>query len=229
MPIERFEVAVQARRVEAVTALLSTPEGEARERAVLLANGAGFHMEAPWMAAVAEGLTARGFRVLRFNYPYKERGVREGRMLPPDGREVLEASHLRVLEALRERTGGGRPLLAGKSLGARISTLLAAKDAPCAGLVLFGYPLHPAGRPERLRSEHFPAIAQPALFFQGTRDSLCDLGSLERELTRFGGSATVEVVEDADHGFRVRKRSGRTDAEVLEAMLDRVAAWEHGI
>jgi len=226
MQTERFEIPVESGRVDAVSALWTEPDDPASTGfPILLANGAGFHMESPWMAAVAEGLTARGFGVLRFNYPYKERSVREGRTLPPDRAPVLEACHARVLAALVERTGIARPILAGKSMGARYATILAAKDAPCRGLVLFGYPLHPPRRPEQLRSEHFAAVAQPALFLQGTRDALCDLELLERELGTFGGSATVEVIETADHGFHVLKRSGRTDEEVLEGLLDRTAGW----
>ena len=225
MKTERLEIPVETQRVAAVAALWTAPAGSVQALPILLANGAGLPMRSPWMTAVAEGLTARGFGVLRFDYPYQERSVREGRRLPPDRRPVLEDCHARVLAALVERTGVARPILAGKSMGARLSTILAAKDVPCRGLVLFGYPLHPAGKPERLRSEHFPAVVQPALFLQGTRDALCDLALLERELARYGGSATVEVVEGADHGFHVLKRSGRSDEAVLETLLDRTAAW----
>jgi predicted alpha/beta-hydrolase family hydrolase len=226
MSWERLQLPVEAPRVEHVSVLFGEAEGEARERPLLLANGAGFHMESPWMASVAEGLRARGFTVMRFNYPYKERSLAENKPLPPNRAPILEAAHARALDLLRERTGCERPLLAGKSLGARMSTHLAAQGHAAAGLVLFGFPLHAPKRTERLRSEHFAAIAQPALFLQGTRDSLCDLGLLEPALATWGGKATVEVIEDADHGFHVPKRSGTTDAEVLERVLDRVARWD---
>ena len=175
---------------------------------------------------VAGNLVTRGFPVLRFNYPYRERAAREKKQHAPDRRQVLEDAHARGLAALRERVGGGRILLAGKSLGGRISSYLAAKDLRCAGLILFGYPLHPPGKPDKLRHEHFPAIVQPALFLQGARDALCRLDLMRKSLRSFGGTATLEVIDDADHGFHVRKSSGRTDADVLEAMLDRVALWE---
>ena len=213
-------------RIDEVSALWTPPVGVPRESAILLANGAGFHMESPWMAAVAEGLAARGFPVLRFNYPYQERGVREGKRLPPDPAPRLEATHERAARMLSERTPEERLILAGKSLGARMSSHLAAKDFPCHALCFFGYPLHPPKKPEKLRSEHFAAIVQPTLFLQGTRDDLCDLDLLRHELRRYGGRATLEVVEDADHSFHVRKRSGRTDEEVREALLDRVVSWE---
>jgi len=230
---ERFEIPVDHAQLDAVSALWhEAPARARRASAILLAHGAGLDMDSPWMSEVADGLVARGFGVLRFNYPYKERAARRGKSLPPDRRPVLEAAHARALDALIERAGERRALLAGKSMGGRMATLIAAKDAPCRGLILFGYPLHPPRKrdervdPKRLRREHFPAIVQPALFLQGTRDALCDLELLGDALRTYGGTATLEVIEDADHGFHVLKRTGLTDDEVRERMLDRVAAWE---
>jgi len=223
---ERFEIPVEAAKIAEVSAVFDEHGGARRESAILLAHGAGFSMDAPWMTTVAHGLRDRGFDVLRFNYPYRERAEREGRQRPPDRAEILERAHSTALGVLRERVGGRRILLAGKSMGGRMSTHLAAKGDDCAGLVLFGYPLHAPGRTDKLRYEHFAAIAQPALFLQGTRDKLCQLDLLEECLKKYGGKATVEVIEDADHGFHVRKASGRTDAEVLERMLDRIGEWD---
>lgn len=223
MPSERF--ALPFAELE-LSAQYDAPERGARASAILLAHGAGFHMDAPWMTAVAQGLVARGFPVLRFDYPYKERARRAGRDVPPDRQGVLEEAHAAALAALSARAEGCRLLLAGKSMGGRISTYLAAKGEPCAGLVLFGYPLHPPKQPARLRSEHFPAIAQPALFLQGTRDEFAELALLEQALARYGGRATLEVIQGADHGFHVLKSSGRDDDEVREFMLERVARWE---
>ena len=95
----------------------------------------------------------------------------------------------------------------------------------CAGLLLFGYPLHPPKRPEKLRHEHFAAIVQPALFLQGTRDTLCDLELLRQALQTYGGSALVEEIEGADHGFHVPKSSGRTDEDVLEGLIESAEQW----
>jgi len=117
-------------------------------------------------------------------------------------------------------------VLAGKSLGARIGTHLAAKDAPCRGLALLGYPLHPAGKPDKERSEHFPRIAQPALFVQGTRDDLCDLDRLRAALDRFGGPATLAVLDTADHSFKTLKKSGLDEDAVFAWILERIDRWE---
>ncbi len=223
MSSERFAIAF---RDETLSAQFDRPEGGARASAILLANGAGYDLDAPWMAETARGLVERDFPVLRFNYLYKERAVREGHEKPPDRTAILEQAHTAALEALAARAGPARLILAGKSLGGRMSTHLAAKGERCAGLVLFGYPLHPPKQPTKLRSEHFAAIAQPALFLQGTRDDFADLELLRTALSRYGGRATLEVIEDADHGFHVRKKSGRSDEEVRTFLLDRVARWE---
>jgi predicted alpha/beta-hydrolase family hydrolase len=186
----------------------------------------GYHLDSPWMADCARGLVAHGYPVLRFNYPYRQRSMRERRELPPDRAPVLEEAHALALAALAERVGGRRLILAGKSLGGRIATHLAAKGERCHGLVLYGYPLHPPGRPEKLRHEHFPAIAQPALFLQGTRDEFAGLELLRPALARFGGKATLEVIEGADHGFAVGKKSARTTEAVRAGLHARFSEWE---
>ena len=105
--------------------------------------------------------------------------------------------------------------LAGKSMGGRIASMLAARGEPAAGLVLLGYPLQPAGRPEVLRSEHLPRIKCPMLFVQGSRDRLCDLGLLRGVMAGLSG----------DHSFKVPKRSGRTERMVWEEIVETVASW----
>jgi predicted alpha/beta-hydrolase family hydrolase len=222
---ERFEIVDEA-SVGRVSARFDAPSGQARASAFLLAHGAGFHMDSPWMTDVLQRLVERGFPVLAFNYLYRERALREGKEKPPDRTAVLESTHRAALRALEQRAAGARVLLAGKSLGGRIATHLAAKDEPCAGLVLFGYPLHPPGHPEKLRSEHFAAIAQPALFLQGTRDEFCDLELMKAALQRYGGNATLALIDGADHGFHVKRSSGRTEGEVLGDLIERVDAWE---
>ena len=223
MTVEELEIPFEEGLPQGRNALpalwMASSGSSARGSAVLLAHGAGGSMRSPFLETVAAGLAAGGLGVLRFNYPYRERALRAGkRMLPPDPPARLEASHRAALAALEELAPGRRPLLAGKSLGGRIGTHLAAAGAPAAGLVLFGYPLHPAKRPEQGRSGHFGAIAQPALFLQGERDALGTPGELRRALETFGGSWELVPIEGGDHDFAVPKKLGPGRAEVL--------AWE---
>lgn len=215
----------------ALDALLERP-GPAvtpRASAILFAHGAGANKDSDFMNTIAGGLCARGFTVLRFDYPYMQRAREEGRRRPPDRRPVLERAHAAALETLERLARPQRVLLAGKSLGARIGSYLTAEDTDgrlARGLVFFGYPLHPKGQPERLRTEHFPLLTVPTLFLQGTRDGLCEVPLLEAALETYGGRATLAWIEDGDHDFGVLKRTGRERTDVLEELVDRVDEWE---
>ncbi len=213
-----------------VRALLDRPRGEVRESAILFAHGAELDFASDFMQSIAERLAVAGFAVLRFRYPYMERRERESKKFPPDRMPLLEEAHFRALDFARRELDARRILLAGKSMGARVSTHLAAKGADAAGLVLFGYPLQAAGKPtddrNAQRREHFPAIVQPALFLQGTRDPLCDLAKLRGALKNFGGHATIAVIDDADHAFEVRKSSGRDRNAVRDELVRAVDQWE---
>lgn len=225
MSDERFALAVDHPHVDAVAARWQTPARDDRGVAYLLAHGAGAPFDSDLLEAVTDGLLARGVAVLRFLYPYMERARREGRRLPPDRAPRLEAAHARALEALEERAGDRCLLLGGRSMGGRMASHLAARGARCDGLVFLGYPLHPARDPDRERSEHFPALATPALFVQGTRDALCQLPRLGRALEVYGGEARLHLVEGADHGFRLPRRAGRTPAEVIDELVTAVDGW----
>jgi predicted alpha/beta-hydrolase family hydrolase len=213
--------------VQHVSMLLDLPpEGADLETSVyLLAHGSGAPMTSHFIAGVAERLAARGLPVLRFQYAFMEQLQRSGTRRPPDRRSLLEAVHRAALRDVEQRFPGRRVLLGGKSLGGRIASYLAAAGETCAGLVFLGYPLHPAGKPDKLRSEHFAALAQPALFLQGDRDALCDLQLLRAALALYGGQATLAVVEGADHGFDVLRSSGRSLGEVLDEVAARTITW----
>ena len=178
------------------------------------------------MAETAEDLSAAGFPVMRFHYAYAQRMLDEGKRRPPDRRPLLEAVHRQAAATLRAHFPGRRLLLAGKSMGGRMSSHLVAAGEPADGLVFFGYPLHPPKRPDRLRSDHFGDLEVPALFLQGTRDALCDLDLLRDALTHYAGPTHLHVVEGADHGFAVLKRSGRMADEIRSELVSEVVRWE---
>ena len=185
-------------------------------------HGAGAGMEHPFMTAVALGLVERGIATLRYQFPYMERGSRR-----PDVPKVAHAAvRAAVAEAVRRMPR--LPLLAGgKSFGARMtSQAQSASPLPgVAGLLFFGFPLHPAGKPSIDRAQHLAGIKVPMLFVQGTRDELADVGLIEPTVEALHGRATVHWVSDGDHSLHVPARSGRSDAQVLGTALDAVLDW----
>ncbi len=214
---------------DSLDAILERPQAGERESVVLLAHGAGANMSSEFMESMSTLLVERGFAVLRFDYPYMKRARELGRRQPPNRRDMLERAHRAAIGELAKRAPDRRILLAGKSMGGRMGSYLAAEDTDgglAAGLIFLGYPLHPRKQPEKLRCDHFPILAVPALFLQGTRDDLCDLALLEKALASYAGSVSLEIIEAADHGFDVLKRSGREPDEVRLELIDAIDRWE---
>ena len=205
-----------------VDSVWSRPRGAAPRRAVILAHGAGSDMHAPILRYLQEGLARDGALAIRFNFPYREQGRKA-----PDRAPLLEATWRAVLAALRAQPEfASLPLiLGGRSMGGRMASHLAAAGDPCEGLVLLGYPLHPARRPDKLRSAHLPAIRCPMLFVQGTRDPLCDLDLLQRELAGVSVPWQLQRIEGGDHSFALPRRLGRSEAEVWAEIRASVARW----
>jgi predicted alpha/beta-hydrolase family hydrolase len=177
---------------------------------LVLAHGAGAPMDSPFLAAIAEGVASEGIRVARFEFPYMRARREGGRRGGPDSAPVLRE---RWLEVIAKLGGGAGLVIGGKSMGGRIASMVA-DEAGARGLVCLGYPFHPPGRPDRLRVAHLETLATPALFVQGTRDTL---GSREEIATyELAPSIRVVFLEDGDHSFKPRARSGAT----LEGNLD---------
>ena len=192
----------------------------------VFAHGAGAGMNHAFMAAMADGLAQRGIATLRFQFPYMEQGGKR-----PDAPAIAQAAvRAAVEEASRQLPG--LPLFAGgKSYGGRMSSQAqAAQPLPGArGIVFVGFPLHPAGKPSVERAKHLADVALPMLFLQGTRDELAELELIRQTTAKLGGRATLHVVDGADHSFHVLVRSGRTDAQVREELLDTMAGWMRGL
>ncbi len=189
---------------------------------IVLAHGAGAGMDHPFMVAMQERLVDRGMAVVLFNFPFKEADRRA-----PDSRKVLEACYAAVIEQVRGDAAldPARLYLGGKSMGGRIATQIVAAGCRADGIILLGYPLHPPGKPEKMRREHLPQISVPMLFLQGTRDSLCDLDNLEPILEEIPSKTRLHVVVDGDHSFKVLKRTGREAEEVLDELAEVCAEW----
>ena len=182
-------------------------------------------MDSPLLAGFSEGLVAAGVGSLRFNFPYKQLGRRA-----PDPPTVLRATFSAAFEEAAHRVEGAPVFAGGKSLGGRIASLVAADGLPARGLVFVGYPLHPPGKPERLRDEHLDRIDVPMLFLEGTRDPFALWDLVESVCRRLGAGARLHAVEGADHSFRVRGEHvpdhdiGRRLAEPAAAFIQEIGA-----
>ncbi len=189
---------------------------------LVLAHGAGAGMDHPFMVTMQRSLAERGVAVVLFNFGYKDRGNRA-----PDRGPVLEECYRAVAGRVREDDALSPTclVLGGKSMGGRIGSQIVAAGFSAEGLLFLGYPLHPAGKPERLRREHLGRINVPTLFVQGTRDALCDLELLRGVLPDLPGPVTLHEIEGGDHSFKVLKRSGRVEAEVFAELADVCTSW----
>jgi hypothetical protein len=205
---------------QTVSALLQLPDNP--RACLVLAHGAGAGMTHRFMAAVADGLAARGIATLRYQFPYMERGSK--RTDPP------AVAHATVRAAVAEaaRLLPGVPLFAGgKSFGGRM-TSQAQAEMPLPGvrgLVFVGFPLHPAGKPSIERAAHLADVAVPMLFLQGTRDDLASLDLLKPVIDQLRSRPRLAVFEHADHSFHVPARSGRKDKDVMQELIDTTVAW----
>jgi hypothetical protein len=197
---QEFHIDVPGTR--GVTGLAYPPtDSEALPVTVVLAHGAGAGQASPWMVRFASDLARRGLSVATFNFLYAEIGRRV-----PDRPEALEACYRAAIAAVRQREPASNALvIGGKSLGGRVASLIAASDhgLPLSGLVFLGYPLHPPGRPDQLRTRHWPRVVVPTLFLQGTRDAFGTPAELRAHARTLGAPATIVDVEGGDHSFRV--------------------------
>lgn len=201
-----------------VTALLAWPS-EATGPGVLLAHGAGAGQQHPFMAGLRSRLAAAGLPAMTFEYPYMAAGRRA-----PDRAPTLLACHAAAMDRLLEYTD--RVVLAGKSMGGRMATHLAA-DRPCAAVVVYGYPLVPMGKREPRPTGHLESVTAPMLFLQGSRDRLAPLDLVRPLAERHG--AHLRVIDDAGHGFGVPKRSGLTFEDVLDLLAVETAAFVRSV
>ena len=205
---------------DTLSALLLAPR---EPRALYVyAHGAGAGMEHPFMEASARALARRGVATFRYNFPFTE--LRRGR---PDFTPVL----LRTVRAAVDAAAAALPAVplvaGGKSMGGRMTSEAQAKEPlpGVRGLIFVGFPLHRPKQPGTERAAHLAGVRLPMLFLQGTRDEMANLELIRGVTGETGARATLHVVEGADHGFHVLKRSGRTDAEVMDELSDRIESW----
>lgn len=185
---------------------------------LILAHGAGAPMDSPFMDAVATAIAGHGLRVVRFEFPYMAGRRSGGKKRPPDRQPVL-------LDAWREAIAaesGRRVAIGGKSMGGRMASLIA-DEAGAAGLVCFGYPFHPPGKPETLRTEHLADLTTPTLILQGERDPF---GTAE-EVPAYTLSPAIRLhwCPDGNHDLAPRKASGRSKEQNWQEAAEAAAAF----
>ena len=174
---------------------------------VLLAHGAGAPMDSPFMAAMASGLADRGWRVVRFEFAYMAKQRFSGRKAAPDRLPKLQ-------EVFRQQVAlelaKGPVIIGGKSMGGRVASLLL-DELPVLGGVCLGYPFHPLGKPEQLRTEHLRELKTPTLILQGERDGFGHRNEVEGY--ELSPSIRLQWLADGDHSFKPRKSSGLSEAQ----------------
>lgn len=180
------------------------------------AHGAGGHINDRGMQRTAEVLRARGADVVRFNFPYREKGSRR-----PDPMPRLRACYEAVVARVRADMPHEKLIIGGRSMGGRVATLLAADGFACDALLLLAYPLHPWGEPGKLRDTHLSRITVPVLCCNGTRDGLCRRDLMERTLGSVQTPWTMHWVEGADHSLGTEKAVAEI-AEVAGGWLGRL-------
>jgi uncharacterized protein len=211
---------------DSVGALLYLAEKKNRAGVtVILAHGAGANQLHPFMRLFASGLAERGFDVLTFNFQYMEQGRKV-----PDPKAKLEACYGAVIEAARtnKKLKANRLVIGGKSMGGRIASQVAATPETAAhitALVFLGYPLHPPGRPDKLRDAHLPQITAPMLFVQGSRDAFGSADELRATIKKHRLPATLHVVAGGDHSLKVPRTSGISQDEIYVSTLAEISAW----
>lgn len=185
----------------------------------VFAHGAGAGMESDFMQSVAEGLAIQSIEVVRFDFEYMQKAKALSKKRPPDKFEKLQVYFQQVLADLANEM----PLfIGGKSMGGRVaSTIL--DNSPAIAAVVFGYPFHPPGKPEKLRTEHLQALTKPMLVLQGERDTFGK--QAEVESYTLSESVQLQFLPDGDHSFKPRKSSGKTLQENVEVAVKLAASF----
>ena len=222
--MEPEELMITVNDRESVTALLYPAAKSGRVGVtVVLGHGAGANQLSEFMRVIAGGLAARGLDVMTFNFLYMEQ-----KRHTPDPKARLESCYQAVIKTAlgHRKLKKNRLVIGGKSMGGRIASQVAAAHPDgIAGLVFLGYPLHPPGRPDKLRADHLQDIRAPMLFVQGARDAFGTEDEIRAVIKRLQLAATLYAVEGGDHSFKVPKRGGVPQTTVYEMIMDQVADW----
>ena len=221
---EAAKLTIAVNDSDSVTAMLYPAAKKSRAGVtIILGHGAGADQMSGFMRMVANGLASRGFDVMTFNFVYKEQGRGA-----PDPKAKLEACYRAVIDAAikHRKLKGNKLVIGGKSMGGRIASQVAAEDSEgIDGLVFLGYPLHPPGRPDKMRDEHLPKTKRPMLFVQGSRDAFGTEEEIRAIIKKHRLPAELYVIEGGDHSLKVPKKTGIAQQDVYDNAMDAIAAW----
>ena len=189
----------------------------------ILAHGAGAPMDSKWLEDFASNLAVHGIKVVRFEFPYMQERRENGKKRPPNRQPELTASFKQVLDDIE-----GPWVLAGKSMGGRMASILASESPvelddkkrhkQLKGVLALGYPFHPQGKPEKLRIDHLPCVDVPMAIVQGDRDKLGDRALVES--LNLPSDLQFLWLEDGDHDLKPRVKSGFKHEEHLSRAVD---------
>ncbi len=225
MTIEPTQLTVSVKEKDQVSALLYlAPKKQRPGVTLILGHGAGAGQSQPFMRLFAGGLAERGIDVMTFNFLYMEQ-----RRHVPDPKAKLESCYSAIIAAAQKHKTlkGNRLAIGGKSMGGRIASQVAAESAKpdLAGLIFLGYPLHPPGRPDKLRDAHLKNVQAPMLFVQGSRDAFGTPDELRAIIERDKLKATLYPIAGGDHSLKVPKSLGVSQEQVYESTMDEIAGW----
>jgi len=203
-----------------IDAVLGVPRTKTMDAILVLAHGANNNMDHPLIAGLHQRLAREGLVTVRFNFPY----VREGRK-KPDPDDLLEGTFRLILEYVGEleEFRGLELFLGGKSMGARLAAQLVAQDVGASGLIFLGYPLHPPGKPEKLRDQPLYLLPCPALFIEGSRDSFCRLDLLGQVLGQMPVRSDLHVLPGLGHSYESGR--GPMAPELLGEITRVILGW----
>jgi uncharacterized protein len=209
------------------TSALRYDADDPRAPVLVLAHGAGAGQRSPFMTGFAGAMQTRGITAVTFDFLYMHDGRRT-----PDRAPVLEATWRTVIEQITSSDAAShRVVIGGKSMGGRIAShVLSDPGRPLphvVGLVLLGYPLHPPGQPARLRTAHLPQLATPTLVVQGSDDTFGTEQEVSGAFAAVAAAVDWLIIPGGDHSFKVPRRGGRAQADVLQDVYDTVARWVH--
>jgi uncharacterized protein len=224
MAVERIDVNINEQTSVSAHVYLA-PKPIRAGITLILGHGAGAGQLHPFMTLFANGLAERGFDVITFNFAYMEQ-----KRHVPDPKVKLEHCYRAVIEAAtkQRKLKGNRLVVGGKSMGGRIASQVAAEGdaaAEISALVFLGYPLHPPGRPDKLRDAHLPDIKAPMLFVQGSRDTFGSAQELENIIERHKLNATLHIIPNGDHSLKVPKSGGIPQDQIYQETMDAIAQW----